>query len=166
MPSRNLRFGAFVSMAHRIRRILFFLYLAYTAPHWPLHALPEDIAKYEERFERGWDALRAERHQRMLELGIINQRHVLSPRPPSIPAWEDVEDQKGWERRMAVYAAMVDRVDQGIGRLVKSLQEIGAYDNTLILFLSDNGGCAESVESRKLHTSGSVIGERGILRCL
>jgi arylsulfatase len=139
----------------------FFLYLAYTAPHWPLHALPEDIAKYRGRYKKGWDVLRAERHQRMLEMSIIDERHILSPRPASIPAWEDVEDKKDWERRMTVYAAMVDRVDQGIGRLVEALQEKGFYDDTLILFLSDNGGCAESVESRKLHTPGAPIGERG-----
>jgi arylsulfatase len=139
----------------------FFLYLAYTAPHWPLHALPEDIAKYQSRYEDGWDALRAERHRRMLEMGIIDERYVLSPTPPSIPAWEDAEDKDDWQRRMAVYAAMIDRADQGIGQLVSTLEEMEALDNTLVLFLSDNGGCAESVEGRNLHTPGVPVGERG-----
>jgi arylsulfatase len=139
----------------------FFLYLAYTAPHWPLHALPQDIAKYKERYANGWSALRTERHHRMLEMGIIDERHILSPQPSSIPAWEDVDDKDDWRLRMAVYAAMIDRVDQGIGRLVKVLEENAVLDNTLILFLSDNGGCAESVESRRLHSPGVPAGERG-----
>jgi arylsulfatase len=97
----------------------------------------------------------------MLEMGIIDDRYVLSTPPPSIPPWEEAEDKDGWQRRMAVYAAMIDRADQGIGRLVGVLEEIEALDNTLVLFLSDNGGCAESVEGRNLHTTGVPVGEKG-----
>jgi arylsulfatase len=139
----------------------FFLYLPYTAPHWPLHALPEDIAKYEGAYMKGWDVLRRERYARMVRLGIIDPKWPLSPRDPEVPAWEDVEDKAHWDRLMAVYAAMIDRMDQGIGRVLAELEAVGAYDNTLILFLADNGGCAESIEGRRLNQPGTLPGERG-----
>ncbi len=139
----------------------FFLYLAYTAPHWPLHALPEDIAKYADRYDAGWDVLRDERYARQLALGLIDSSWVLSPRPPNLPAWDDEPDQANWARRMAVYAAMVDRMDQGIGRVVDILRSMNALDNTLIVFLSDNGGCAESVDGRNLHDPTTRVGDRG-----
>lgn len=126
----------------------FFMYVAYTAPHWPLHALPEDIEKYAARYRQGWDVLRNERYARMIELGIIDPKWPLSPRSRDAIPWEDA-DNKEWEiRRMAVYAAMIDRMDQGIGRIVAALEETGALENTLILFLSDNGGCKESVNGK------------------
>lgn len=139
----------------------FFLYLAYTAPHWPLHALPEDIARYRDRYAIGWDSLRAERYARMQELGVIDEHFGLSPRPESVPAWEDATDKDGWALRMAVYAAMIDRMDQGIGAVLDRIESMGARDNTLVLFLSDNGGCAESVEGRRLHDPEASIGARG-----
>jgi len=139
----------------------FFLYLAYTAPHWPLHALPEDIAKYTDRYHIGWDSLRAERHQRMLEMGLIDERHEIPDRPVNLPAWEDAENKEDWALRMAVYAAMIDRMDQGIGKVVEQLRAMGALDNTLILFLNDNGGCAERVEHLQLHDPEKLPGERG-----
>lgn len=121
----------------------YFLYLAYTAAHWPLHAKPQDIDKYKERYRGGWDELRAERHKRMIEMGIVDKNWPLTPRDKNVPAWKDAE-HKDWEaRRMAVYAAMVDCMDQGIGRITDALRETGALDNTLVLFLQDNGGCAE-----------------------
>jgi arylsulfatase len=121
----------------------FLLYLAYTAPHWPLHALPEDIAKYRGKYRRGWDVLRRERHARMIELGIVDKRWPLSPRGGT--PWDSLSEAKQDEMdlRMAVYAAMIDRMDQNIGRLVETLTERGVLDDTLLLFLSDNGGCAE-----------------------
>ncbi len=126
----------------------FFQYVAYTAPHWPLHALPEDIAKYEGRYDCGWDELREQRLQRMLELGVIDQEIALSPRDPSQPRWEDAE-HKHWEaKRMAVYAAQIDRMDQGIGRILNQLEATGKLDNTLVIFLADNGGCAEVMSKR------------------
>lgn len=121
----------------------FFLYTAYTAPHWPIHALEQDVRKYEERYKAGWDRLRAQRWERMLKLGVAERKWGLSPRDPQVPAWDEV-DHKDWQaRRMAVYAAMIDRMDQGIGRILQSLDAIGERDNTLILFLADNGGCHE-----------------------
>jgi arylsulfatase len=124
----------------------FFLYLAYTSPHWPLHARDEDIARYKDRYHGGWDALRAERHQRMLKMGIVEERWGLSPRDPRIPAWKDAPDKEWQARRMAVYAAQIDRMDQNIGRIVKQVRDLGQEDNTLFLFLADNGGCAENIE--------------------
>lgn len=128
----------------------FFLYLAYTAPHWPLHALPEDIEKYRGKYMSGWDELRKARYSRMLELGILDPSMKLSPRDERSPDWNALpEDQKKlWDLRMAVYAAMIDRMDQNIGRVVNSLAELGKLENTLIIFLSDNGGCHESTRSQ------------------
>ena len=121
----------------------FFLYLAYTAPHWPLHAHPEDIAKYDGVYANGWDALRAARHEEMNGRGVLQQPWQISPRDAAAPAWTDIE-QADWEAaRMAVYAAMVDRMDQGIGRVRAALDRLNLTDDTLVLFLSDNGGCAE-----------------------
>ncbi|MBN1125322.1 MAG: sulfatase-like hydrolase/transferase [Sedimentisphaerales bacterium] len=123
----------------------FFLYVAYTAPHWPLHALPEDIAKYQGRYMKGWDQLRKERYARQLQMGIVHSDWSISPRDPEAPAWEGLTEEQKQEMdlRMAVYAAMVDRMDQNIGRLIAKLKSLGQFENTLILFLSDNGGCHE-----------------------
>jgi len=127
----------------------FFLYTAFTAPHYPLHALPEDIARYEGTYMKGWDALRRERHQRLIDMGMVDKRWPLTPRDEEAPAWETVADKKAWDRRMAVYAAQIDRLDQGIGRILQKVHEMGADENTLIMFLADNGGCAEIVDRGK-----------------
>ncbi|MCP4398270.1 MAG: arylsulfatase [bacterium] len=125
----------------------FFQYVAYTAPHWPLHALEDDIAAYQGRFDAGWDRLREERLERMVAMGILDASWTLSERDPAQPPWEDAE-HKAWQtRRMEVYAAQIDRMDRGIGKIIRTLTEIGQLENTLILFLSDNGGCAEEVQS-------------------
>lgn len=121
----------------------FFLYLAHTAPHWPLHAHEADIAKYDGVYRKGWDAIRTARHEEMQALGVLRHKWEISPRDPSAPPWGDVKAQDWEAERMAVYAAQVDRMDQSIGRLVGSLRARGELDNTLIMFLSDNGGCAE-----------------------
>ncbi len=126
----------------------FFMYVAFTAPHWPMHALPEDMAKYKGRYAEGWDALRAERHARMIEMGIVEKKWTITPRDPSVPPWEEAEDKEWYQRRMEVYAAMVDRLDQGVGRIVEELKRKGDFDNTLIFFLADNGGCAEEYGSQ------------------
>jgi arylsulfatase A-like enzyme len=139
----------------------FFLYLAHTAPHFPLHALPEDIARYEARYMAGWDRVRAERYERMLATGIIDERYALPPRPASVPAWADVDDKARWARLMAVYAAMIDRMDQGIGRVVRALEETGLRDDTLIVFLSDNGATMEDVAARRLDDPSVPIGAKG-----
>ncbi len=121
----------------------FFLYLAYTAPHWPIQAPAEDIDRYRERYTAGWDALREERIARMRELGVIDEGWGLSERDG--PAWDTLEpaQQEELALRMAIYAAMIDRMDQNIGRVVAQLEAMGELDNTLILFFNDNGGCAE-----------------------
>ncbi|MEM1293843.1 MAG: sulfatase-like hydrolase/transferase [Verrucomicrobiota bacterium] len=122
-----------------------FLYLAYTAPHWPLQAFEDDIAKYRGKYKMGWDELRKARHQKQIDLGLIDPEWDLSPRTPGIPDWDSLNAKKqdDMDLKMAVYAAMVDRVDQNIGKLVRYLKEAGTFDNTLILFLSDNGACQE-----------------------
>ena len=122
----------------------FFLYLAYTAPHWPLHALPRDIEKYKDTYKDGWDVVRQRRYERMKQWGLFpGADHFLSPRQHP-DRWAD-NPTKEWDARaMAVHAAMVDRMDQGIGQLLDALQENGELDNTLILFLSDNG-CSNEV---------------------
>jgi len=122
----------------------FFLYVAYTAPHWPLHALPEDIAKYKRKYLQGWDALRKERYARMIKMGIIDPLWPLTPRDEGAVPWDGVEDKELMDLKMAVYAAQIDRMDQGIGQIMAKLRELGKEQNTLILFLSDNGGCHET----------------------
>lgn len=123
----------------------FFEYVAYTAPHWPLHAHDEDIAKYKGRFDAGWDQLREERLDRLVKSGMLQSFWKLSGRDPSQPPWTEAE-QKGWLLRcMEVYAAQIDRMDQGIGRIVQALEETGRLENTLIIFLADNGACAEDI---------------------
>ena len=139
----------------------FLLYLAYTAPHWPLHALPEDIARYENQYTLGWDSLRQQRYERMQQIGAIDTVFMLSPWDTTAERWDQVTNRSEWARRMQVYAAMVDRMDQGIGRVFQTLKENDAWDNTLILFLSDNGGCAEDIRERNLNDSSVLIGERG-----
>jgi len=120
----------------------FFLYVAYTAPHYPLHAWPEDIARYRGRYMLGWDELRRQRYQRLTDMGLIDRRWGMSRRDDVVPAWDDIADKDAWDLTMAVYAAMIDRMDQNIGRLLAKIQEMGVEDNTLVLFLTDNGGCA------------------------
>ena len=135
------------SEAHRDQP--FFLYVPYTAPHWPLHAWPEDIAKYQGKYMAGWDALRKERHARMIQMGLVEEKWPLTPRDSGVPAWEDVEDTELEDLKMAVYAAQIDRMDQGIGKILDKLREAGAEENTLVMFLADNGGCAEEIDIPK-----------------
>jgi arylsulfatase len=123
----------------------FFEYVAYTAPHWPLHAHDEDIAKYRGRFDAGWDRLREARLDRLVDWGLLHAAWKLSPRDPTQPPWEEA-DHKAWLLRcMEVYAAQVDRMDQGIGRILASLTRNGVLDDTLVIFLADNGACAEDI---------------------
>jgi arylsulfatase A-like enzyme len=137
-----------------------FLYLAFNAPHFPLHARDRDISKYEQLYAQGWDRIREQRLARQKGLGLMPADLQLTPRS-NIPenrfnmqtGWAD-KDNPAWDslpadrqadlaRRMAAYAAMVDRMDQVIGRVVARLKETGQFDNTVIFFLSDNGACAE-----------------------
>jgi len=121
----------------------FFLYVAHTAPHWPMHALPEDMEKYKGRYDDGWEVIRQARYQRQLEMGLIDPKWKLSPRDAE--AWKDAKN-KEWEiRLMEAYAAMVDRLDQGLGKVIGALEKRKMLDNTLIMFIADNGGCAEGM---------------------
>ena len=126
----------------------FFLYVPFTASHWPLHAFERDIAKYRRRYDAGWDALREERHRRMIQAGIVDSRWPLTRRDADVPAWEEAEDKAWQARRMEVYAAQVDVMDRAVGMIVDKLSALGLLDNTLILFLADNGGCAEELTPR------------------
>ncbi len=121
----------------------FFLYAAYTAPHWPLHAHDEDIARYDGVYAQGWDHCRTARHEEMNGRGILKASWDISPRDAEAPPWASVGEQDWEAARMAVYAAMVDRMDQGIGRILAELDRQGIADDTIVMFLSDNGGCAE-----------------------
>ena len=120
----------------------FFLYMAYAAPHWPLHARQEVIDRYKKRYLEGYDQLRAKRLSRLQASGLISESIEGSARNPKVIAWKD-EKHKEWQAsRMAAYAAMIDQVDQGVGELVAQLEKDGELDNTIILVLSDNGGSA------------------------
>lgn len=122
----------------------FFIYVAETAPHWPLMAPEEEIKKYENTYKVGWDAIREARYKRMVAKGIINpETAALSPRMGKELTWAKNPDTVWDARAMAVHAAMVDRMDQGIGRIIKALKESGQLNNTIILFLSDNGASPE-----------------------
>lgn len=118
----------------------FFMYVAFTAAHWPMQAKPQDIAKYKGKYDAGFQAIRTARYERLKQLGIIDSKWNLTQ-----PAgeWSDVKDKEFETRCMEVYAAMVDCLDQGIGRIIGELKKDGLQDNTLVLFLQDNGGCAE-----------------------
>ncbi|MBS0209724.1 MAG: arylsulfatase [Planctomycetes bacterium] len=123
----------------------FFLYIAQGAVHFPLRAPADMIAKQRGRYVQGWDALRASRHAKQIELGLVDSAWPLAPRPAESPAWDtrNEEQQERFQRMMEVYAAMIECIDRSMGRLVDGLTERKLLDNTLILFLSDNGGNAE-----------------------
>lgn len=121
----------------------FFLYVAHTAPHWPLHALPEDIAKYKGVYDEGWEKLRDSRYQGLIEKGIIDPKIAPNATNESGKLWAECENKEWEARHMEVHAAMVDRLDQGVGRLLQKLRETGKYDNTIIFFLADNGASPE-----------------------
>ncbi len=126
----------------------FFLYMAHYAPHWPLHAKSEDMDKYRQLYRKlGWDDARSRRYQRLVELGLIGAESQLSPRDSRVPPWPDAPD-KQWEAdRMAAYAGQVDSLDQSVGRIMGALQRVKADDNTLVMFLSDNGASDQAVNS-------------------
>lgn len=125
----------------------FFMYVAYNAPHWPLQAKEKGIQKYIDKYSIGWDKLREERYSKQLKTGLLPASAKLNPRDAEVPAWDDIPEpeKKIWIKRMAVYAAQVDCLDQGVGRIIQALKKNNVYDNTLIIFLSDNGGCAEFI---------------------
>jgi arylsulfatase A-like enzyme len=133
----------------------FFMYVTYTAAHWPMHALPEDIAKYQGKYDQGYEAIRRARLAKAGKLGLIDPEQGLSPQAGDMAA---IPNQAREIACMEVYAAMVDRMDQGIGKIVAQLKRTGRLDNTLIFFLQDNGGCAEAMGRNQ--TAGRVDGPR------
>lgn len=143
------------------RKAPFFMYLAFNAAHWPLHAKPEDIAKYRGKFMKGWDRLREERIQRLDAMGMVKAVPADKIKDAAVPSWNDIpagdqypgyhamtsgkHDQDDWDLKMAVYAAQIDCMDQNIGRIIERLEEKGVFDNTIIIYLQDNGACPEGI---------------------
>ena len=121
----------------------FFLYVAHTAPHWPMHALPEDIEKYKGKYDSGWEKIREARYKKQIKLGLVDPKWKMSPRDAE--PWKDAKNKEWDIRNMEVYAAMIDRLDQGIGNIIGALKNRNIFDNTLIIFIADNGGCAEGM---------------------
>jgi arylsulfatase len=136
----------------------FFLYLTFNAPHWPLQALPEDIAKYKGRYNIGWDSLRKERLARQVQLGLRDASQPLAVRDAEVPNWDNLtyDEQQLWKAKMEVYAAMVDRMDQNVGKVLDKLKALKKDDNTLIVFISDNGAPAEDVAHGKVHAARNI----------
>ena len=126
----------------------FFIYLPYTSPHWPLQAPQEYVQKYDGKHDMGWDNLREQRFEKQKELGIISAYLELPPRDPIVPAWNDLtpEEQKLEAKKMAVYSAMIENMDWNIGRIIQYLKDIDEYDNTLVIFFSDNGAAKSDIE--------------------
>jgi arylsulfatase A-like enzyme len=125
----------------------FFIHLAFNSPHYPLHAWPEDIARYRGKYSMGWEELRKQRHARQLSMGLLDPKWKLSPTDSKSYDWPGKD--RDWEDlRMATYAAMVDRMDQNVGKVMATLNELGIAGNTVVMFLSDNGGCTEEPGGR------------------
>lgn len=124
----------------------FFLYLAYNAPHFPLHARQEDIDKFRSLYREGWDELRKERHARQVAMGLVKPEWSMAPLDLPARAWAESGDHEEMSLRMAVYAAQVHRMDYGIGQVIQEIRRLGVEENTLVLFLSDNGACATKVD--------------------
>ena len=138
-----------------------FLYLAYTAPHFPLHAREEDIERFAGRYDEGWDIVRERRIERQRALGIVGGQMRPAARPESVPAWASVDYPSHWSRRMEVYAAMIHSMDRGIGRVLGALEATGRRDDTLILFFSDNGPSSRDLSNRPAYDPSATIGARG-----
>jgi len=136
------------------------LYLPYNAPHFPLQAPQEEIAKFRGKYKIGWDELRLQRHAKQINLGLLDKIWDLSPRPPAVKPWDSLtpKEQDRFDHIMAIYAACIAHIDTDVGRLVAALKERGELDNTLIMFLSDNGANAESGPNGRLEGAmpGSV----------
>lgn len=145
----------------------FFLYLAFTAPHWPLQAKPEDIAKYKGKFDKGWDKLREQRLEKLKANGILTSTQTISEKDPEIPDWDKLtyDEKEFWKKKMEVYAAMVDNMDQNVGKVLKKLKELEKDDNTLIVFISDNGaqggGDSFTQQKRQSVVNSGPIGTSG-----
>jgi len=130
----------------------FFLLVTYTAPHWPIHALPKDIERYRGKYAEGWDVLRGRRLERMKEMGLVPKGTPLPPRDPRGTDWKDAENKEWEQRRMEVYAAMIDCVDQGVGKIVQTLRETNRFENTLFIVTADNGASSEGMGKNRKGT--------------
>ncbi len=142
------------------RKNPFFLYVAHIAPHWPIQAKPADIKKYQGKYMKGWEETRKKRYEKMLDLGIITPETALSEPTSTVLNWDELSQEKKVEmdKRMAIFAAQVDIMDQGIGRIVETLKKQNQLENTLIIFLSDNGSSSLAVsrgESKTLEDLGT-----------
>lgn len=129
----------------------FFIYAAYTAPHFPLQAPDADIQKYAGKYAMGWDALRQQRYEKGIAAGVIDPAWKLPPPGPGTSPYDKAADPLWEQRRMEVYAAQISIMDEGVGRIVDTLEQLGIADNTLVMFLSDNGACAETVRPNNKH---------------
>lgn len=143
----------------------FFLYVPFTAPHYPIHAREETIASYGDSYEVGWDVIRARRHEGLLKEGLIPKGAALAPRDPASVPWEDEKNKKWQAHRMAVYAAMVTEMDAAIGTIVEGLKKEGKWQDTVFVFVSDNGGSNEghlnnTIERMKKPWTSSMIPEK------
>lgn len=150
----------------------FFMYLAFNSAHWPLHAKPEDIAKYRGKFMKGWDALQAEKIKKINDMGLVKTIDPELIKDKTVPAWASYpkgdafpgyhavsspqHDQDDWDLQMAAFAAQVDEMDQNIGRVVAKLKAESMYDNTIIMYLQDNGACAEGIGKNDVNTPGTA----------
>jgi arylsulfatase A-like enzyme len=137
----------------------FFLYLAFNAPHWPLQAPAEDIAKYKGKYDAGWQPIREARYKRMVELGILDGKQPMSPMDRGkVKPWNELSDdaRADWSRRMEIYAAQVSRLDLNVGRVMDELKKLSVDQNTLVIFISDNGGAAEDPN----HPGDAPLGTR------
>ncbi|MDB6067600.1 MAG: arylsulfatase [Pedosphaera sp.] len=126
----------------------FFLYVAFTSPHWPLQAPAEDIARNLQTYKAGWDVIRSNRYEKQLKEGIVDKNWPLSPRDAGVSSWVSAPNKEWQANRMATYAAMIERMDAGIGRIIAELKEKHIDQNTLIMFMSDNGACAEVIDPK------------------
>tara|TARA_B100000575_G_scaffold159626_1_gene127524 strand:- start:133 stop:1863 length:1731 start_codon:yes stop_codon:yes gene_type:complete len=120
----------------------FFMYVAFTAPHWPLHAWEEDIVKYEGKYKKGWSQTRMDRYEEMRGK-VLDPKWKLTEEDPATPNWNDIQNKEWEDLRMATYSAQIEQMDRGIGKIIEKLKQIGELENTLIMFAADNGGCAE-----------------------
>ncbi len=135
----------------------FFGYIGWDACHWPLHAKEEHITLYRDQYRKGWDVLREERISAQRELGLLDDQWDLPGRDPALPAWEDIpaDEQDEWVAKMAAYAGQLHSLNDNIGRITQRVEELGIADNTVILFLFDNGACAEAIGWNNPHTPGT-----------
>jgi len=142
-------------------RTPFFMYVAYTAAHWPIQAPEAAINKNKGMYDKGWDKTRASRFEKLKKLGILPGNSVLTERGVSIPAWENEPLQKWQSRRMEVYAAMVNIMDEGIGRIISALEQKNELDNTVVFYMQDNGGCAETLNSNQVEVPPTEMQQKG-----